>query len=321
MDLANQSSEEQNYPQVEQQPSSSQAQNSVQVEQQPSSSEEEKSPQVEQQPSSEESEDLESETTLLGGWFDPNKVSSSYHTQLPTENKNISVYLSASASELSYSLLALVGYGLLILAFFDYIQIIYPPNFTNPFWEFQTIGRLVERVPVPLLGLLFVFYRPSGTVDLRSLHLLRFFSWVSLLLGLMYLLSLPLGINNTWRIYKANNIQITAQFERQTQRLQPIKSQLQQADTDDEIKNMISAIARQGALPEIDNPQELKGQLLTQIARAEENMRIQSETVRADRRQALLKNSVKWNLGALVSGTLFITIWHMTRWARMRIKR
>jgi len=42
-------------------------------------------------------------------------------------------------------------------------------------------------------------------------------------------------------------------------------------------------------------------------------MRLQSETVRANRRQALLKNSVKWNLGALVSGTLFIMIWHMTR--------
>jgi len=103
---------------------------------------------------------------------------------------------------------------------------------------------MVERAPVPLLGLLFVFYRPLRTVEARALHLLRFLSWVSLLLGLIYLLSLTLGINNTWRIYKANNTQITAQFERQNQRLQPIKFQLEQADRDDEIKNLISAIDR-----------------------------------------------------------------------------
>lgn len=299
----------------------SEEQNSPPVEQPPGTSAEQNSVPVEQPPASEDSEDPESDSTLLGGWFDPNKVTSPNPSQSPTGDKNLLVSLSASARERSYSLLALVGYGLLILALFDYIQIIYPPNFTNPFWEFQAIGRMVERVPVPLIGLLFVFYRPSGTVDRISLRLLRFLSWVSLLVGLIYLLILPLGINNTWRIYKANNIQVTAQFARQNQRLQPIKLQLEQAETDEDIKNMISAIARQGAFPEIDNPQELKGQLLTQIARAEETMRIQSETVRANRRQALLKNSVKWNLGALVSGTLFITIWHMTRWTRMKIKR
>ena len=293
------------------------------IDQSPGTSAEPNSPQIEQPPSSEESEDRSDDSTLLGGWFAPNKVPvpSPHQAQSPRRDKNLLVSLSASARERSYSLLALVGYGLLILAFFDYMQIIYPPNFTNPFWEFQAIGRMVERVPVPLLGLLLVFYRPSGTVDRRSLHLLRFLSWVSLLVGLIYLLILPLGINNTWRIYKANNIQIAAQFERQNLRLQPIKSQLNQADTDAEIKEIILNITGQGALPEIDNPQELKGQLLTQIARAEETMRLQSETVRANRRQALLKNSVKWNLGALVSGTLFIMIWHMTRWARMRIKR
>ncbi|MGK7903774.1 MAG: HpsJ family protein [Hormoscilla sp.] len=299
----------------------SEEQNSPPVEQPPGTSAEPKSPPVEQPPASEDSEDRSSDSTLLGGWFDPNKVPSPHQTQSPTGDKNFLVSLSASASTRSYSLLALVGYGLLILALFDYLQIIYPPNFTNPFWEFQAIGRMVERVPVPLLGLMLVFYRPSGTVDRKSLHLLRFLSWVSLLLGLIYLLSLPLGINNTLRIYKANNAQISAQFVRQNERLQPIKYELEQADTDDEIKEMISAITRQSPLPEIDAPQELKGQLLTQIARAEETMRIQSETVRANRRQALLKNSVKWNLGALVSGTLFIMIWHMTRWARMRSKR
>ena len=50
-----------------------------------------------------------------------------------------------------------VGYGLLILALFDVIEMFIPARFMNPNWEFQTIGALVERVAVPLIGFAFVF--------------------------------------------------------------------------------------------------------------------------------------------------------------------
>jgi BRCT domain type II-containing protein len=56
------------------------------------------------------------------------------------------------------SLLRVTGYGLLMLAFFDFSQILVPPRFTNPTWEFQMMGSLVERVSVPLIGLVLVFY-------------------------------------------------------------------------------------------------------------------------------------------------------------------
>ncbi|MBW4450206.1 MAG: HpsJ family protein [Spirirestis rafaelensis WJT71-NPBG6] len=50
----------------------------------------------------------------------------------------------------SMSILRSLGYGLLLLAFFDIVEMFVPPNFMNPAWEFQTFGALVERVPVPL---------------------------------------------------------------------------------------------------------------------------------------------------------------------------
>lgn len=58
----------------------------------------------------------------------------------------------------SASLLRWVGYGLLVLALMDVVDILLPPQLMNPAWEFQTIGALVERVPVPLLGLALVFF-------------------------------------------------------------------------------------------------------------------------------------------------------------------
>lgn len=57
----------------------------------------------------------------------------------------------------SLSIVRWVGYGLLILALFDVIEMFVPANFMNPNWEFQTFGALVERVAVPLIGFVFIF--------------------------------------------------------------------------------------------------------------------------------------------------------------------
>ena len=44
----------------------------------------------------------------------------------------------------SYNFLALVGYVILGLIFFDYIHILIPPQLLNPNWEIQVIGRIIR---------------------------------------------------------------------------------------------------------------------------------------------------------------------------------
>ena len=51
-----------------------------------------------------------------------------------------------------------IGYGLLLLALFDVIEMFIPARFMNSNWEFQTFGALVERVAVPLIGFVLVFF-------------------------------------------------------------------------------------------------------------------------------------------------------------------
>lgn len=86
----------------------------------------------------------------------------------------------------SSSLFRLVGYGLLVLALFDFIHILIPLRLMNPMWEFQTTGALVERVPVPLLGLMLVFYGETSSRKRWESNLLKFLSWASLLIGLLF---------------------------------------------------------------------------------------------------------------------------------------
>lgn len=215
----------------------------------------------------------------------------------------------------SRSLFRWVGYGLLTLAVFDVINILIPPRLMNPTWEFQTIGALVERVPVPLLGLVLIFYEGANLRGKFEKTVLKVLSWASLVVGVLYLLLIPLALGNTWRINGQNNAQVTAQSSQRLAQIQQIKSQLNNA-TPQELNNLLSRLSSQGRAPNIGNSGELKNQLASEIAQAEKTLKAQSETSKKSTRLALLKNSIKWNLGALVSGVLFIHIWYATRWAR-----
>jgi len=229
-----------------------------------------------------------------------------------------SVLFSETLQLKSYFLLRLIGYGLLGLSLLDYLYIVIPPRFTNPLWELQLIGSLVDHVVAPLLGLLFIFYRPQGYITKGEKKLLKFLSTATFVLGLLYLLLLPLGLIDTWRLYYASNEQFSAQVSQQSEQFQRLKSQLQSAKTDQEIESLLASITPQGRLPKIEKPQEFKNQFLSQISQAEQNLQTQSQIAQATQRKALIKNSVKWNLGALIAGTLFMGIWHHTQWARQK---
>jgi hypothetical protein len=96
-------------------------------------------------------------------------------------------------------------------------------------------------------------------------------------------------------------------------------SKLMTTGVDAQTKDINSVVARlniQGLPANIKNSQQLKSRLVAEVAQAKETVRPKAEAAWAERRFALVKNFVKWFLGALVSGALFVYIWRYTRWAR-----
>lgn len=186
----------------------------------------------------------------------------------------------------------------------------------NPTWEFQTIGALVERVPVPLSGMGLVFY---GENDFRATWEglpLKFLSWVSLIAGVSLVLLAPLLLVDNLRINDQINYQMNAQISQQMSQIGELEQQIAQATTTKDINSVVTRLNIQGVPADIKNSQQLKSRLVTEITQAKETVRPKAEAAWAERRFALVKNFVKWFLKALVSGTLFGYIWHYTRWAR-----
>ncbi|OUL24411.1 hypothetical protein BV378_18670 [Nostoc sp. RF31YmG] len=208
----------------------------------------------------------------------------------------------------------LVGYSLLILVFFDLIDIFFPLQIMNPVWEFQTMGALVERVAIPLVSLLLVF---SGKLENRliwELPILGLISRLTLLVGLLYILLIPLGVSDSIRLYNSNLEQFNKEYSQQVSQTNQIEQQITQA-TPAELDNIIK---RQGQSlnSKSKNSQDVKKQLLLGINQAKQQIKTQAESKKPFVNLKLLKSSVKWNLGALISGFLFIAIWKGTAWAR-----
>lgn len=212
-------------------------------------------------------------------------------------------------------LLNLIGYGFLLFTLFDFIAAIFPPNFMNATWEFGLVGNLVERVAAPLIGFGLIYLGGHGHRAPREKVLLKVLSWLSLGFGLLYILLIVLSISSAIRIDRQTNRQITAQAKRTQNQLQLVREEFQSVNTIDEMETFLGRLNNQGQAPEIGNDQELqttKDELANFLDQGEKRLKNQVQSARYTQRQRLLKNFIKWTLGALLSAVLFITIWRST---------
>jgi prepilin signal peptidase PulO-like enzyme (type II secretory pathway) len=212
-------------------------------------------------------------------------------------------------------LLALVGYGLLLLSLLDVITIVYPPRLTDPTWELQVIASLVERVPVPLLGFALVFSTQNAPTTKLGKSILGSLSWLTLLIGIFFLLLIPLGVSDVLRIRNQTNAQLEAQSMQQIARFDQIEQQLNQA-SEDNLRGLATRLGQRNPAAAAQSPQELKTQLLGELNQAKKTVRNQAQATRSARQNTLFKSLLKWSISALISGTLFICMWRTTAWAR-----
>ena len=220
----------------------------------------------------------------------------------------------------SSGILRLVGYGLLLMAVVDICFLLIPPQLMNPLWEFQTVGAIVERIPVTLLGIVLVYYgERSDRAPIEAL-ILKGLSWFSLVSAILLLLIIPLNISNSFRIYNQQNATANAQFVSQKDAIEQFKEQLSTANSKDEISAIIQQQAKQQVnISDSVNTQKLKDNILTNLQNNQDNITSQVQAFRAQKRSLLLKNCLKWNLGALIAAILFFLIWKSTGWARVKV--
>jgi hypothetical protein len=209
------------------------------------------------------------------------------------------------------ALIRVIGYVFLTLFLFDFFDTLIPLRLTNPTWEFQTFGALVEKVPVLFLAYAMIYLgRNFGRKRLEQL-LLSLITWLALILGLVYLLMIPISIINTNRLLTLNHQQ-TLQLDIQIAQVKKAQTNLQTTNTQSELQQILSRdLGNNSAIPKLENPEQvktLKNRLSTVISDGELKLKEQAQSLK-DVRLELFKKSVKWNLGSLVSAALLFYIW------------
>jgi hypothetical protein len=206
------------------------------------------------------------------------------------------------------SLVNAIGYGLFLLGFFDLVAMLVPSGFMNPSWEFQVFGELVEKVAVPLIAIVLVFFGESQPRGKLERIFLKGLSWLCLPAGVVLILLIPVTLSNVERLDVQTDDVFLAQYNQQLNQAKQLEQQLSKA-TDDEVKRILQS---QGRSLGNQSPQQAKTQLLSQLAKAKQKLSVDYEAKRVEQRFTLLKNRNKWCVGAFVSGILFIYIWWLT---------
>lgn len=220
----------------------------------------------------------------------------------------------------SSGILRLVGYGLLLMATVDIFFLLIPPQLMNPTWEFETMGTIIERIPVTLLGVVLIFYGERSDRAPIETFLLKLLSWSSLLAAIFLLLMIPLSINNGFRIYHQENAQVNAKFVSQKDVIHQYQEKLNSANSKEEIQSILQQQAKQRIeIPSSVNSQKLKTDILQKLEKNQEAINNQVNSFKSQKRTLILKKCLKWNLGGLISSILFFLIWKSTGWSRIQM--
>jgi hypothetical protein len=217
----------------------------------------------------------------------------------------------------SFALLRIAGYFLLVFSLVNYLAILLPPQLTNPNWEFEAIGRMVDNVWSILLGFTFIFlFTQSSIINGKQIATLKFLSWIALVIGIFYLLMLPLGINNSLTLYRNITNEFATQEARQKEQIQQITQRLQTVTSPGQLNSIASSLNIPIDPNSNKSPEELKKQISEQIQTSAQTALNTATTAKRGQTRNLIKTSVRINLGAIISGFCFISLWRFTGWIR-----
>jgi len=204
--------------------------------------------------------------------------------------------------------LRLTGYALLLLTLVDTLAIVLPPQLLDPAWELETIGRLVERTPVPLIGLTLI--AAGGRRFRQSLdrYCFKVIPALAIVLGMLFCLMIPLGISNSLRLRDQNQT-ASATLVQQAADLQSLEQRLSEAPAADVAE---WAQQFQPQLAKGQDQEEVKSGVLAQLQANQGNLRAQINRS-AQQPTQLIKRTIKWLVGALIAGLSFIYIGNTVR--------
>lgn len=216
-----------------------------------------------------------------------------------------------------------VGYALIIFSVLDNVDTVTPLQLMDAEWERQTIGIIVERTPILLMGLALAFNGEGSRRKRWESLCLSLISWACLLLMVFFLLLVPLGISSSFRVYNQRQQTINTQVQRELDQVSASEAQIKQAPAGQlqQLANQLQRSIQQN--PQQSRPRfnlndldQFRQQLLAQLKDSRTQITARANQLRDVQQRTLFKDGFKWSIGSLIVSIIFLMFWQSTTWAR-----
>jgi len=212
-------------------------------------------------------------------------------------------------------LLPIIGYGMVIMSFIDFIYVIFPLRLQNPEWEINTISTFTQHCWAFLIGLGFIFSRYFGENqdDVRFVEIvwLRFIRWVILIMGIVLLLTIPLIMLDTQRLLTLVNNKITEQQNTNLEQISQIEKLLASEASAEKIKVLGKNINMSPEELNLPAPQ-IKETIKQNLIVAKQKIPQEAKQAQQQEKISRWKNSVRIIISLIIIGVTFILVWLKT---------
>jgi hypothetical protein len=217
-----------------------------------------------------------------------------------------------------------IGYALIIFSLLDNVDTIIPLQLMDAEWERQTIGVIVERIPILLMGLGLAFNGEAFRRKRLESVILSMISWACLLMMIFFLLLVPVGISSSVRVFNQRQQGINTQVQRELDQVRVSEAQVKQADSSqlqrfaEQIQQSMRQSPQAAAQSRFDlnDLGKFRSQLLAQLKTSRTQIETRANQLREAQQRTLLKDGIKWSFGALIISLLFLMFWQSSSWAR-----
>jgi hypothetical protein len=209
-------------------------------------------------------------------------------------------------------LLPIIGYGIVIMSFIDFIYIIFPLQLQNPEWEINTITALSNNCWVFMIGLGFIFIRyfdeNQEDIHFPEIVFLRIMRWLLLMMAIAFLVVIPLVLFDTQRLLKLVNNEITQQQNGKIQQISQLETGLASKVNSAQLQALGKSLNL--SPEELNLPDaQIKNAVKQNLALTKK--RITQEAAQSQRQQwkSKWRNSSKTIIALIILSFTFVVVW------------
>ncbi len=212
------------------------------------------------------------------------------------------------------SVLTMLGFTLLVLGLLDLAYIVSPMKWTDTQWEMLTVGRLVNNLWGPAFGLALILVPLSPSIGARMLRVRIVCSWLALILGIFFLLLVPLSVRNTVRIVNWAEFRAAGLIHERDRAVKEAIDTLDQLQTPQEMAAYLEPLNLSNQLyREEKNAVALREALKEKLVEITDSTSVTLKDEASRYREGAIRDGIKWSITALIGGIMYVMFWVLSK--------